>query len=204
MIKLFELGDNNMVTLNKPWISLVPELRALLARDKGSAGDGSGKYKKKATREFTAIFMLEDYHSPYESEPYNRRLQFALEASGISEDKWKEMQSDEEFMIALLKYRDMVLHSSTSLQTLRDMVSAKLSMNKFLRTINFSDETNAGGLKYDIKKIQDAIINMPKLEHAIAEMEEKVKMEINDTLDMRGGAEKGVEEDPDPDDYPED
>jgi len=197
MIKLFELGDNNMVTLNKPWISLVPEFRALLARDKGSAGDGSGKYKKKATREFTLIYLLKDFHSPYEDETYERRLQFALEASQISEDKWKEMQTDEEFMYAITKYEDMVLHSSTSLQTLRDMKAAKLSMNIFLRTVNFAQETNAGGLKYDILKLQTAIKNMPGLEESIAEMEAKVRVEINDTMDMRGEAEKGQQEDPD-------
>ena len=197
MIKLFELGDNNMVTLNKPWISLVPEFRALLARDKGSAGDGSGKYKKKATREFTLIYLLEDFHSPYEEEEYERRLQFSLEASQITPDKWQDMQTDEEFMYALTKYQDMVAHSSVSLQTLRDMKASKLAMNKFLRNINFADETNSGGLKYDIRKIQDTITNMPKLEMAIQEMEEKVRLEINETLDMRGDAEKGVREDPD-------
>lgn len=197
MIKLFELGDNNMVTLNKPWISLVPEFRALLARDKGSAGDGSGKYKKKATREFTLIYLLEDFHSPYEEEGYDRRLQFSLEAAQITLDKWQDMQTDEEFMYALIKYKDMVNHSSVSLQTLRDMKAAKLSMNTFLRTVNFAQETNTGGLKYDIRKIQDAITHMPKLEEAIAEMEAKVRIEISDTLDMRGDAEKGVREDPD-------
>lgn len=201
MIKLFELGDNNMATLNKPWISLIPEFRALLARDKGGPGDGSGKYKKKATREFTLLFLLLDFHSPYEEEPDDLRLEHSLSAAGIEPEKWEgDYKRDAEFLAAMAKYKDMLANSSVSLRGLRSMKAATHAMYKHLEEVDFTEETNAGGLKYDIKKVQEAIRLMPKQEEALAEMESKVKAQINDTTDMWGDSTKGFEEDPDNDD----
>jgi len=201
MIKLFELGDNNMATLNKPWISLIPEFRALLARDKGGPGDGSGKYKKKATREFTFIYLMYDFHSPYEEEPDDIRLTHSLAGAGIELDKWEgDYKKDSEFLSAVAKYKEMLANSSVSLRGLRAMKNATHAMYAHLETVDFTEETNAGGLKYDIKKVQEAIRLMPKQEEALAEMESKVKAQINDTTDMWGDSTKGYSEDPGEDD----
>lgn len=202
MQELFIVGENQMVILNKPWISLIPAFRAILARDKGGPQDGSGKYKKKAIREFTFIYHMLDFRSPLESRDPDTRLQMSMEYAQLSEDKIEElMNKDEEYQLAWATYQDFIDNCSTSLQTLRDMKVAKHAMNKHLRTINFSAETNSGGLKYDIIKVQTAIKNMPGLEAAIDEMERQVRAQIDGTFEMRGGAEKGVEEDPEEEEY---
>lgn len=198
MIKLFEIGENNMVSLNKVWISTVPAFRALLARDKGGPGDGSGKYKKKATREFTYIYHLVDFHSPLEEYPKAERIQMALDWAGLN-DKYSELEADKEFQHALWTYESMLANSSKSLQQLRAMKKAVDAMNLFLEEVNFTSVDNNGKMVYDIKKVNDVIIAMPKIQAALEEMEFKVKTEMLDNVEMRGGAEKGVEEDPEDD-----
>lgn len=196
MILLFELGDNQMVTLNKHWISTIPQFRLLLARDKGGPGDGSGKYKKQATREFTYIFHLLDFHSPLENYPKSKRKQMALEFAGLA-DKETKIDNDEELQDAIALYEELLNNSSTSLQTLRSMKRAKLSMNDYLETVDFTEKGDKGQLVHSVAQVQANIIGMPKAQAALDEMEDKVRQEMLDTFEMRGGAEKGVEEDPD-------
>lgn len=196
MIKLFELAENNMATLNKPWISLIPEFRALLTRDKGGPGDGSGKYKKKATREFTFIFLMYDFHSPYENEPYDRRLELSLDNSDLT-GKQVDLDNDEVFQEAVEKYNRMLEESSKTLQRLRSFKAAMDSQDRFLLSIDYNERTINGGIVHNLKTSQDAMANIPKLMTALQELENKVKAEINDNVDMRGNAEKGFDEDPD-------
>lgn len=199
MILLFELKDNNMVGLNKEWISTIPQFRRLLARDKGGPGDGSGKYKKQATREFTYIFHLLDFHSPLENYPKAKRKKMALEFSGMP-DKETEVDNDADLQDAIEIYAELLANSSTSLQTLRAMKSARQAMDSYLETVNFSLRDDKGQLVHSVKQVQDNIIGMPKAQAALDDMEEKVKQEMLDTFEMRGGAEKGYSEDPDDDD----
>jgi hypothetical protein len=196
MILLFEVGDNNMATLNKPWITLIPEFRRLLARDKGGPGDGSGKYKKQATREFTYIFHLLDFHSPLENYPKEERKKLALEFADL---KATDVDNDPDFQDALARYKDLLDNCSTSLQTLRAMRNARQAMNTYLDSVDFTEKGDKGVLVHSVKQVQDNIIGMPKAQAALDEMEEKVKQEMMDTFEMRGGAEKGAEEDPDND-----
>lgn len=195
MIKLFELGDNNMVTLNKPWISLIPEFRVLLARDKGEPGQ-SGRAKWKATREFTFMYLMYDFHSPYENEPDERRLELSLDSAQLT-DKWQNYTNDTEFHEAVDKYIEMLNNSSKTLQRLRSFKAAMDAQDSFLLSINYNERNINGGLVHNLKTSQDAMANIPKLMAAFTELENKVKAEMNDSTDMRGGAEKGIEEDPD-------
>lgn len=199
MQELFTVGENGMVELNKPWIQLVPEFRALTARDKGGSGDGSGRYKKKATREFTFIFHMLDYKSPLENNPLERE-NLARQFATLDEEDVKKLRADEEFMAAYERYEKFIETQSTKLSSLRSLKIAKARMDHHIETVDFSAETNSGALKYDMNKIQASMLNMPKLDAAIHDMEVAVRHELGDTADMRGGAQKGLQEDPDDDD----
>ena len=187
-----------MVTLNKEWLSTVPQFRRLLARDKGGVGDGSGKYKKQATREFTYIFHLLDFHSPLENYPKDKRKQMALEFADLK-GKERDVDNDDELQDAIEIYQELLDNSSTSLQTFRAMKNARNAMDNYLNTVDFTERGDKGILVHSVKQVQDNIIGMPKAQAALDEMEEKVKQEMMDTFEMRGGAEKGYSEDPDDD-----
>lgn len=187
-----------MVTLNKHWISTIPQFRTLLARDKGGPGDGSGKYKKQATREFTYIYHLLDFHSPLENYPKAKRKQMALEFAGLAHRE-KEMDTDTDLQDAIELYEELLNNSSTSLQTLRSMKRAKHAMNDYLESVDFTEKGDKGQLVHSVAQVQANIIGMPKAQAALDDMEDKVRQEMLDTFEMRGGAEKGAAEDPDED-----
>lgn len=197
MIKLFELGENYMVTLNKEWISTIPEFRRLLARDKGGPGDGSGRFKKQATREFTYIFHLYDFHSPFENYPEADRIGQVEILTGICP---KDVANDPDMMLAIERYKDLLANSSPTLRGLRSMKRAVDEMWNFFDTVNYNRTDDHGKPMYSVKTVQDSITNMPKTMESVKKLEELVKQEMDGDTGMRGDAEKGYEEDPDFDD----
>lgn len=194
MIKLFEIGENNMVQLNKEWISLIPEFRKLLARDKGGPGDGSGKYKKQATREFTYIFMMYDFRSPYENFKHEEREAEALRCSELTKGR---VESDGDLWAAIRVYQKLLDNSSKILQSYRKMKGTVDHVSDYLETVDLNERTDTGSKVHSIKEVQDAIKNQPTTIKALAEMEEAVKQELEDGSGLRGDATKGYDEDPD-------
>lgn len=185
MTELFTLGDNYMVTLNKTWISTIPEFRAILARDKGGPTDGSGRFKKQATREFTYIFHMYDFRSPFENYKAEERVSEVEEMTGITAG---DVEKDEALQAAIARYKDLLDNCSPTLRGLRTLKSAVDKMWDYFEDVDYAVA--------DIKKVQDSINNMPKTQETIKKLEDLVKMEMAGDTGMRGDAEKGVEEDP--------
>lgn len=187
MKELFVMGDNYMVTLNKIWISTIPEFRAILARDKGGPTDGSGRFKKQATREFTYIYHTFDFRSPFEEyKEEDRKAEIEL-ITGVTD---KDIENDPDLQAAIARYKQMVENCSQNLRGLRIM---KRSVEKMWDSFEEAET-------YDIeqtKTIQASITNMPKTIEAVKKLEEIVKQEMEGDTGLRGDAEKGFDEDPD-------
>ncbi|CAM6001141.1 unnamed protein product [Sphagnum balticum] len=110
-----------------------------------------------------------------------------------------DIDNDPDLQDAIAMYTELLANSSTSLQTLRAMKNARMAMDEYLNTIDFKAVDNQGKLVHSVQQVQNNIIGMPKAQAALDEMEDKVRQEMLDTFEMRGGAEKGVDEDPDED-----
>lgn len=198
MIDLFEIGENNMATLNKPWITLIPEFRRLLARDKGGPGDGSGKYKKQAQREFTFIYLMYDFRSPYENWALDKREQQALADAGIERGR---MMSDGDLWEAITKYKKLLDEASVSLKSYRKHRNAAEDLDNHIEFMDLNERTATGAKVYSIKEKQEAINGMPKVHDTLRKWEQSVKEELSGDMGLRGDAVKGEDEDPDEDDY---
>lgn len=193
MVELFEMGDNYMVELNKKWISTVPELRRLLARDKGGAGDGSGKYKKQAQREFTYIFHMYDFRSPLENyKPKDREVE-ALKMSELTKGK---VQSDGDLWEAIKRYQELLNNCSKSLQTYRILKDSTDDLVEYIKSMDLTERTETGGKVHSPKEKQDAINGMLKTMETLVKLEEMVRQELSGDSGLRGDAEKGYDEDP--------
>jgi hypothetical protein len=185
MIELFSMGDNYMVTLNKEWISTIPEFRAILARDKGGPTDGSGRFKKQATREFTYIFHTYDFRSPFENYSVEDRK---LEVETMTGMTAADSEKDEVLLEAIERYKQFLSNCSKTLRGVRSMKRAIDAMWDHFDTVDYEVA--------DMIKIQASITNMPKTLEALKKLEEQVKQEMDGDTGMRGDAEKGHEEDP--------
>lgn len=194
MIKLFELGENGMVSLNKVWISLIPEFKKILNRDRGSDGDSHGRYKKQATKEFTYMFLLYDFHSPYENYTETDRIEAVEGITGLNP---KIADKDEELGAAIDKYKEMLDNCSPALRGLRTMKKAADKMYDYFDSIDYREIDMNGKLVHDVKKVQESITKMPYMNEAIKKQEAIVKQELEGDTGLRGDQEKGYDEDPD-------
>lgn len=197
MIELFVIGENNMVDLNKVWISTIPEFRALLARDKGGPGDGSGKYKKQARREFTYIYHMYDFRSPYENFKPKEREEEALRCSELTRGK---VQSDGALWDAIKVYEQLMANCALSLQTYRKLKATVTNLENYLENVDLNDRTDNGAKVHSIKEVQDAVRNQAATIESLTKLENAIKQEMKGESGMRGDATKGYDEDPDEED----
>lgn len=193
MIKLFELGENQMAVLNKEWISLIPEFRRLLARDKGGPGDGSGKYKKQATREFTYIFLRYDFRSPLENWDVEEREKESLRMADLERGK---MESDGDLWEAIRMYEKLQAEASPTLRTLRRLRTSVDDLTTYIDEMDLRERTENGAKVHSPKEKQEAINGMPRTMKTLDEMETQVRAELTDEIGLRGEATKGFDEDP--------
>lgn len=197
MHELFVVGDNYIVDLNKAWISTVPEFRRLLTKDKGGPGDGSGKYKKQAQREFTFIYHRYDFRSYTESWKEDKRHEECLRISGLERGK---VEADGDLWEAIRQYEKMLHLASITLQAYRDMKEAVQDLTGEIRDMKLSERTEMGAKVYNAADKQKAIIGMGATLKSLSELEQLVKQELSGDTGLRGDAEKGGDEDIDEDD----
>src|SRR5579872_927060 len=133
MMKLFEIDDNNNVKLNKPWIMLIPEFKALFIRDKGNNhATEPGRYKYRAIKEFSFIYFNVDFGSPIRDWEVADKRKEALVYAGLTED-----DIDNKVKEAEKKYEELQIKASRSLRTYRSMLKGLDALDKHFEAINF-------------------------------------------------------------------
>lgn len=172
---------------------MVPEFRKLLAKDKGGPGDGSGKYKKHATRQFTYIFLRYDFRSPIENHNEEDRERESLRMSELTPG---QVQSDGDLWEAIRVYQALMDKCSPTLRTYRELKESIDDLTDYIRDMDLRERTLTGGKVHSPKDKQEAINGMPKTMQTLSDLERKVKEEMGDDSGLRGGAEKGGDEDP--------
>lgn len=77
---------NNIISLDQPEIMLVKEFGCLLEEKRNKTKeDPKGLYKKRAFREFTYIYLMYDWESPYSEYSESERRFAALDDAGLTE-----------------------------------------------------------------------------------------------------------------------
>lgn len=166
-MRLFDIGEDKSVMLNKVWIMLIPEFATLLKRDKGSAGDYRGDKKLKATREFTFIYFFTDFSSPLRDWEDDERKKEALYYGGLQEE-----QLDEEVWAAQAKYQELQLSASRPLRTLKALYKGLDALDQYFEDLDFKKTDKQGKLLNDpsatvtnagkLNKMYDEIRNFEK------------------------------------------
>lgn len=217
-VKLFELGPDFMVRLDKEWISTIKEFKRILQRDKGSKGDIEGKRKAQAQREFTFIYHLCDYESKFWNFSQDDWLYEAARNAELGEDF--NYTKDEDIVAAVKRYRE--LQESPALKLLVEAKEGLHTAHKVIRKIRVSLETKLEAVDFDELEIEEVgrgenkkqRVNDPvtKLTNnlkalmeltnqvspalkTIKELEEEVRKELGEKQNLRGGKVKGFTED---------
>lgn len=187
-MRLFEIDpDTNTVLLNKVWISLVPELKELLTRDKGSKGDYRGDKKLKATKEFTFIYFYTSFESPLRDWNKDEKWKESLRYADLA-----DADIDEKVLIAQKAYERIMLKSSRSLRTYHSLNKALDALDDHFENLDFTQKDKKGELLNDPLSVAKSISELDKVYTAVKNFEKRVDEELKaENTGIRGTAEMG-------------
>lgn len=189
MIKVFQYDNvTGKVELNTPEILLIREFAALMDIKRNKCKeDPEGKYKLRAFREFTYIYLAIDWMSPYRDYYEQDRHQEALRDANITEEEF----NNPEFRAACRKYR--ALQDET--RSIKLLKAAQNVIDKFVDYFNNIDveerDEQNGKPIYKTKDVMAEISSLHKVHEELVILESQVKKEISETSSIRAGAVDG-------------
>lgn len=189
MIKVFQYDNvTGKVELNTPEILLIREFAALMDVKRNKCKeDPEGKYKLRAFREFTYIYLAIDWMSPYRDYYEQDRHQEALRDANITEEEF----NNPEFRAACRKYR--ALQDET--RSIKLLKAAQNVIDKFVDYFNNIDveerDEQTGKPIYKTKDVMAEISSLHKVHEELVILESQVKKEISETSSIRAGAVEG-------------
>lgn len=189
MLRLLEISEDFKLQINKEWLLMVPEFALLVARDRGSAGDSQGRQKKKATRELSFVYLMEDFLSPYrELNEYEKRV------AVLKTLRMKETDIDMAVEDAQMAYREMLYNNAPSLRTLQIVRNSREKLEDYFQEIDLNVTNARGDLIYNTTTYMNNIKQLPVMEDAIKEYEKMVYADLLNETGIRGKASKGFNE----------
>ena len=126
MIKIFQYNNaNGNVELNTPEIILITEFKELMNDERNICEeDKEGKYKLRAFREFTYIYLALDWQSPYADFSEQERHQLSLNDAKMTEEEF----NNPEFRAACRKFKQL----QESVRSIRLLKAAQDTVDKFI------------------------------------------------------------------------
>ena len=190
-MELFVFDDvNNTLRINEYPILLIKEFNALWDKNRNKCKeDKSGNERLKAFKEFTYIYLMLDFNSPYYKYLEQEKHEAALLDSGLTEEDLK----NPEFIDAYNKYQE-ILDSDPILSLIKTAYRTLYKTQVFLDSIDFTEIDEMGKPLYKPKDVMLDISTIGKMRISLKELEEQYKNELSADSDVRGGVELGFDE----------
>lgn len=186
-MKVF-IFENQKLTLNKEEILLVSEFAELwdTNRNKGD-GDVRGYEKKRAFKEFTFIYLMYDWDSPYKFFSEKERKQASIEDSTLND----KQLSDIKFIAACTKYQAM--QDTQMVKLLRSAYRAVDEVRLHYELIDLQERDGDGKPIFNAKQLLDSLGGLGKTIESIEKLEEVVrKQRESGGKALRGDVEPGL------------
>lgn len=187
--KIFQYDNaRGQVELNVPEILLTKEFSELMKNERNICPeDPEGKYKLRAFKEFTYIWLAIDWQSFYRDYNEQERHREALKDSGLTEEEF----NNPEFRAACRQYKK-IQESNRSVKMLRAAQTTVDNFIDYFTTIVDLNERDANGKPiFKTKDVQAEISNLHKVAEELSILEDQVKKEISETSSVRAGAVDG-------------
>lgn len=184
-------ANNNVLIIDDYTILLVKEFAALWDQNRNKCPeDKTGKQRLLAFKEFTFLFLMLDFKSPYFKYTEGDKYEAALADSGLTEKELK----DPVFIEAYDKYVE--IQESDPILTLIKTAQRTLYKTKvFLDNIDFNEDVDETGRPlYKPKDIIADIGSIAKMRIHLQELEEQYKTSLSESSNVRGGVELGFDE----------
>ena len=168
---------------------LISEFKALLEPERNKCKDDpTGLKHLRADREFTYIYLVLDFKSPYFQYLEKDKHEAALVDSGLCEDDLK----DELFLAAYHKYQE-IQEADPILSLIKTAYKTLHKMQVFLDNIDFNIVVDADGRPlYKPKDVIADIKSISEIRKQLQELEATHKRDLAESGNsIRGGAELG-------------
>lgn len=167
-------AQTGQVEINKPELLLIKEFAALFDTTRNKCKqDPNGTQHLRAFREFTYIYLMLDWKSPYSEESEQDRHIDVLADSKLTQEEF----DDPKFRVACRKYREL---QETSL-TVKLYNSAKNTISRFIDYFDSVDPQERDPLTgrpiYKVKDIMSEIGNLSEMLDEFKNLELQVKKE---------------------------
>ena len=189
MIKIFQYNNaNGTVELNHHEILLVKEFSELMNEERNICKeDKEGKYKLRAFREFTYIYLALDWQSPYADFSEQERHAMSLQDAHLTDEEF----NNPEFRAACRKFKSI----QESTRSIRLLHAAQDTVDKFIDYFHNIDpeerDLQTGKPIFKVKDIMAEISSLSKVQDELTTLESMVKKEVAESSTLRGGYEDG-------------
>lgn len=181
---------NNTLRIDEPTIFLVKEFRSLLDDNRNKCKeDKTGKKHLLAFKEFTYIFLMLDFKSPYFRYLEKDKHEAALADSELSLDNLK----NPEFVNAFNKYQE-IQDADEILLLIKTAQRTLYKTRVFLDNIDYSEVDDMGRPIYKPKDVMADINSISAMRKNLIALEEEHKSSLGETSNVRGGVELGFDE----------
>lgn len=187
-MNIFEINDDKKLTLAKENILLVREFAKLWEPMRNKIdGDKSGYARARAYKEFTYIYLMYDWESPYKNFSEQERHLTAIEDAGLTDKQMK----DEDFLAACKKYQDM--QDTPQVRLLRSVYKSIDELTLFFTTADLQERDGDGRFILNHNQMITAIANLGKTVTGLEVLEEIVKKQKEaNAPKLRGDIEPGM------------
>ena len=187
----FFLFDNsaNDVQINTPEVLLIREFAALWdpARNK-TKEDPKGLKRTRAFREFTYIWLMCDWASPYSDYTEQERHEEAMKDAKLTEKEW----TDPTFRAACRKYRELQ-NSSRSLKLIKAAQDVVDKITDYFETLDLQERDPVSGKPiFKTKDIMAELSNVSDVIEQLKTLEVLYKREQEQDNGLMGNVEIGA------------
>ena len=180
----------NTLRINEYPILLIKEFNALWNKDRNKCKeDRSGNDRLLAFKEFTYIYLMLDFKSPYYKYLEQEKHDAALSDSGLT----LENLENPEFIAAYNKYQE-ILDSDPILSLIKTAYRTLYKTQVFLDNIDFTEIDDTGKRLYKPKDVMLDISTIGKMRVSLNELEDQYKNELSSDSNVRGDVELGFDE----------
>ena len=181
-------NTTNSLRIDDYSILLVKEFAKLWEPERNKCKeDKTGNKRLRAYKEFTYIYLVLDFKSPYFKSPIKDRQEAAMIDSGLTEDDLK----DPVFAAAYNKYEELQ-DSDPILTSIKVAYRTLYKFQVYLDNIDFSEVDVDGKPIHKAKDILGSIGEISKMRTQLQELEMQHKTDLAAQSKIRGDVEVGL------------
>lgn len=175
-MKLFKY-ENYQLSLNSEEVLLIPEFKKLMERDRT-------KNKKKAFAEFTYIYLMLDWNSPFREYSDAEKEKEALRSAEI------EAGDVDEFVKAAMEKYDEIKNSNRILTYIKSSWRMLDKLKDYSDTVDLTEVIDSGPQKgklvHSVRDVRDTIKQMPELIQKAKDLRNLFNEELEEDKNVRG------------------